>query len=367
MRRAASIWRHFDVGLLATVAVLTIASVAMIRSAIAGNEELLGLDTRQAIYGAAGFVVILITTAIDYRIWSALSRPLYFISVVSLALIVLAGVVGFGSARWFRVGVLTVQPSEIAKIIMILVLAGLLSRNQHEIHRPKVILKSMLVAGLPIYLVFIQPDLSGAIVLGVIWLSLVWAAGIRAKHLAVLAGIGVALPLVSWPFLKLYQKARLASFLFPNPEAQYGATYNVNQALVSIGSGGFFGQGYGQGTQVQLRFLKVRHTDFIFSAMAEEFGFFGATLLILGFMFVIYRCLKIASMARDMFGALICYGVAIMLLFQGAFNIGMNLNLFPVSGLPLPFFSYGGSSLLASLLGIGLVESVALRHKTLEL
>ncbi|MCK4962487.1 MAG: FtsW/RodA/SpoVE family cell cycle protein, partial [Anaerolineales bacterium] len=136
--------------------------------------------------------------------------------------------------------------------------------------------------------------------------------------------------------------------------------------LISIGSGGWFGQGYGHGTQVQLRFLKVRHTDFIFSAISEEFGFIGAQIIILLFIFILVRCLRAARMARDTYGALICYGVAILLLFQGAFNIGMNLNLFPVSGLPLPFLSYGGSSLLASLLGIGLVESVILRHKQIE-
>jgi rod shape determining protein RodA len=141
----------------------------------------------------------------------------------------------------------------------------------------------------------------------------------------------------------------------------------VNQALIAIGSGGLFGEGYGHGTQVQLRFLKVRHTDFIFSAMSEEFGFAGAVVFLIILMFVILRCLRAARFARDTYGALICYSVSILLLFQGAFNVGMNLNMFPVSGLPLPFLSYGGSSLLASLFGVGLVESVNLRHKQIEL
>lgn len=167
--------------------------------------------------------------------------------------------------------------------------------------------------------------------------------------------------------MKHYQIRRLVSFFLPDPEAQYGETYNVNQARIAIGSGSWLGQGYGHGTQVQLRFLKVRHTDFIFSVMAEEFGFVGAVAVLLLLMFIIYRCLAAARMARDMFGALICYGVAIIILFQAAFNIGVNLNLFPVSGLPLPFFSYGGSSLLTNLIGIGLVESVILRHKQIQL
>jgi rod shape determining protein RodA len=225
----------------------------------------------------------------------------------------------------------------------------------------------LIVMGFPALLVFLQPDLSTAIVLGVIWLALVWASGAQAKHLAIIAAIGLLMPLIAWPFLEDYQKARVITFLFPDPDAQFGATYNVNQALITIGSGGLFGQGYNSGTQVQLRFLKVRHTDFIFSSMAQEFGLIGALILIAGLSFIILRCLRAARMARDTFGSLICYGIAILLAFQGFFNIAMNLKLLPVSGLPLPFFSYGGSSLFASLLAIGLVESVMLRHKQIEL
>lgn len=364
---ARRIWRHFDVWLLIAVVVLSIAGVVMIRSAIAGNQELEGFDTRQAYFGIAGLVVAMMTAAIDYRIWSALTRPIYLFIVASLGLIVVAGVVGFGSARWFQVGVLSIQPSELTKILMILLLSSYFARNQHRINQPRTIINSLLVLAVPAALVFIQPDLSTTIVIVVIWLALIWAAGIEIKYLAIMAAIGIIAPIVAWPFLATYQQERVITFAFPDPQAQYGATYNVLQSLISIGSGGWFGQGYGQGTQVQLRFLKVRHTDFIFSALAAEFGFAGAVVVLLLLMFIIYRCFRAARMARDTFGALICYGVGIMLFFQGAFNIGMNLNIFPVSGLPLPFFSYGGSSLLTSLLGIGLVESVILRHKKIEL
>ena len=367
--QSTRIWRHFDVWLLAAVALLTIAGVAMIQSAIAGNEFLIEQDTvpRQIIYGLAGFVVLFLTAAIDYRLWSAVSRALYIFILIFLALIPTAGIVGFGSARWFQLGIVTVQPSELAKIFMILVMADYLAKNQYRIHQLKIVLRSLLLIGVPAFLVFVQPDLSTSIVLAVIWVALLWAAGAQIKHFAVLVGIGILSPLLAWPFLQTYQKARIITFLFPDPNAGFGATYNVNQALITIGSGGIFGQGYGSGTQVQLRFLKVRHTDFIFSATAEEFGFIGAVVFMLFFAFVIFRCLRAAGMARDLYGALICYGVAILLFFQGFFNIGVNLNLFPVSGLPLPFLSYGGSSLLTSLLAIGLVESVILRHKQIEL
>lgn len=390
MQSSPRIWRNFDIWLLAAVALITIAGVAMIRSAIAGNEVLAETVPRQTIYAIVGLVIVIATAAIDYRIWSALSRPLYFVTIAMLGLISLAGVVGFGSARWYQVGVLTIQPSELAKILIILILADYLARQKDAINRPRIIVRSLLLIAPPVLLVLIQPDLSTSIVIAVIWLALIWAVGVPLKYLAGMVGVMLALILIITPFLvpyflndypqqndftlfgsitimKHYQMQRLVSFFLPDPEAQYGETYNVNQARITIGSGGWFGQGYGHGTQVQLRFLKVRHTDFIFSVMAEEFGFAGAVAVLLLLMFIIYRCLAAARMARDTFGSLICYGVAIVILFQGAFNIGVNLNLFPVSGLPMPFFSYGGSSLLTNLIGIGLVESVILRHKQIQL
>ena len=371
---------------MATVALLTIAGVAMIRSAIADNPELVELNVvgRQAIFGLVSLILLLATAAIDYRIWAALSRPIYIFNLIFLALIPIAGVVGFGSARWFQLATVTIQPSELAKILMILVLANFLARNKERISEMRTILKSLALVAVPAALILIQPDLSTAIVLMVIWLALVWAAGVGMSKLGILLVVVVLIAVVAAPllinyivqdypagedffFVRNYQMTRVVNFLFPNPDERFGDIYNVEQALISIGSGGLLGQGYGSGTQVQLRFLKVRHTDYIFSSMSQEFGFIGAIAFLLLIMFVVYRCLRAARMARDSFGSLICYGVAILLLFQASFNVGMNLNLLPVSGLPLPFLSQGGSSLLTTLLGIGLVESVILRHKRIEL
>ncbi len=384
MQVSSRVWRHFDVWLLAAVAALTIASVAMIQSAIAGNENLAELVPRQMIYALLGLVVILLVAAIDYRFWSAVARPIYIVVLLMLGLILAAGFVGFGAARWFNVGIVLIQPSELSKMLMVIFVADYLARHQHEIGQFRIFMRSLVLTGIPVALVFLQPDLSTAIVLGVLWVALVFASGARLRHFLVLLAIaGLVLLLLSpllvnyfttgYPagedflFVQRYQMQRIVSFILPDPEAHFGESYNVNQALISIGSGGWFGQGYGHGTQTQLRFLKVRHTDFIFSALSEEFGFVGATTLLVVLMFIILRCLRAARLARDQFGALICYGVAILLLFQSAINIGMNLQLLPVSGLPLPFFSYGGSSLVASLLGIGMVESVILRHKRIEL
>jgi rod shape determining protein RodA len=341
MQSPARIWRHFDVWLLASVTLLTVAGVALVQSAIAGNIELAETPTRQALYGAIVILVVLFG-------------------------ILATGLVRFGAARWFQVGTILIQPSEIAKVGMVLILASYLARHQHEIHDIKTVLRSLLLASVPALLVFLQPDLDTTIILGMTWVALIWAAGIQFKHLGILVLAGLASPIAAWPFLQQYQQGRIVQFLFPDPAAQYGDVYNVNQALTAIGSGGLFGQGYGAGTQTQLRFLKVRHSDFIFSVLSEEFGFVGAILALVLLGFVIYRCIRAARLARDTFGALICFGVATLLLLQVAFNVGMNLNLIPVSGLTLPFLSYGGSSLLASLIGIGLVESVVLRQKRIE-
>lgn len=374
-------WRHFDFWLLGAVALLTLFGIVMIRSAIAGNIELIDANTvqKQIIFALIGFVVIAIVSAIDYKILSALSRPLYFATITVLVILVFFGGALFGSARWFVLGPILIQPSELAKIVIILVLADFLSRNSDKIHDIRWVVRSLLLTiGLAMW-ILLQPDLSTSIVIFVIWFALVWAAGLEVKHLLIAGGGGVLFLAVALPvmlitydpaaeggLIKPYQVGRIVNFLFPAEDATHGDLYNVQQALVSIGSGGWLGKGYEAGTQVQLRFLKVRHSDFIFSALSEEFGFVGTIVVMALLFFIILRCLRAARLASDTFGALIAYGVATILAFQAMINIGMNLQLLPVTGLPLPFMSYGGSSLLSTLLGIGLVESVILRHKALD-
>lgn len=374
-------WRHFDFWLLAAVAFLTIFGVAMIRSAIAGNPTLVEANTvlKQIIFAGIGFTVMIATALIDYRYWSAFSNLLYLITAGSLAVLYLFGAALFGSARWFSVGPILIQPSEIAKITIILILAKFFSQNITKINRPVTILRSLLVTGGIVVWVLIQPDLSTSIVLLVLWFSLLWASGLEFRQLLVAGGAGVMALLVGLPLMflsydpeatggviKPYQVERMINFFFPDPDASFGAIYNVQQALISIGSGGWLGRGYGSGSQVQLRFLKVRHSDFIFSALSEEFGFAGALTVLLLLAFIIYRCMRVARLAGDTYGGLIAYGVASLITFQTVVNVGMNLNLLPVTGLTLPFVSYGGSSLITTFIGIGLVESVLLRHKELE-
>ena len=371
MRVANANWRHFDFWLLGAVAVLTIFGITMIRSAVAGNIELTtetNLVNRQLLFAVIGFVVIILTASIDYHLWSSISRTLYLGMLILLAVLSVVGAAVFGSARWFDTGVILIQPSELAKIVMILVLADFFTRHQAQMHELKWVVRSFLLTMGMVIWILLQPNLSTSIVILVIWFALLWAGGLRLKHLAVFAVVAIVVPFLVYPFLVDYQKDRINNFLFPGTEAEasYGDQYNIEQALITIGSGGLLGQGYGNGTQVQLRFLKVRWSDFIFSAMAEEFGFVGIVVVLSLLVFVIFRCLRAARLARDTFGALIAYGVATLIAFQAVVNIGVNLNLMPATGLTLPFVSYGGSSLLSSLLGIGLVESVVLRHKSLE-
>ncbi len=357
------VWRHFDYWLFGAVVVLSIFGIAMIRSAIAGNIDLATIDRSQTMFVALGLVIILIVAVIDYRYWSSLANLLYFFGIGFLIIILLIGNIAFGSTRWIVIAGINIQPSELVKIIMIIVLADFFARNKDRVSGFATIVRSFaLTVGMVIW-ILLQPNLSTSIVIFVIWGAMLWLSGLPVKYIAIFAVFGVVAFGLLFPFLETYQQQRIFNFIFPNPNASYGDNYNVEQALITIGSGGWFGMGYGHGTQVQLRFLKVRHTDFIFASMAEEFGFIGTVLVISVLVFIILRCFRVARRAADPFGALIAYGFGALLFFQTSVNIGVNLNVIPVTGLTLPFVSYGGSSLISLVLGIGLVESVAAHSK----
>ncbi len=359
-------WRNFDFLLLGAVVLAASFGTVMIRSAVAGNEVLLPLISRQIYFALIGVALIFLVASVDYRYWLALYRPIYFVMLALLVTLTGFGKTAFGAQRWFQVGVLFLQPTEFAKIVSILVLARYFEASRHQPRNWKWVFGGALWAAGIIVLILLQPNLSNVVVLTVIFVAMLWINGLQIKQLAILGLSGIGLFVFAFPFLEEYQQARVLNFLFPDPNATYGATYNVQQALIAIGSGGLFGQGYGHGTQTQLRFLKVRHTDFIFSAISEEFGMIGGVIVILTLAFIVWRCIRAAQKARDLSGAMIAFGVAVLIFFQGVVNIGVNMNVVPVSGLPLPFISYGGSGLTALMLGIGLVESVVMRRKELE-
>ena len=368
-------WRYFDFWLLGAVVLATAFGTTMIRSAVAGNEVLLPLINRQIYFAIVGLALIFLVAAIDYRYWMALYRPIVIVMSLLLFALFLSAQAVFGAARWFSVGVLFLQPTEFAKIAAILLLARYFEKTQNQPRTLRWIIGSFLwVMSLAIW-ILLQPNLSNVVVLMVLLAVLLWFNGIQLKHLLLFGIIGfitvstvvtLSVLRIRIPFMQAYQQQRITNFVIPDENATFGEKYNVDQALIAIGSGGIFGQGYGHGTQTQLRFLKVRHTDFIFSAISEEFGLAGSLLVIVIIMLVIWRCLRTAQKARDVAGMNIAYGVATLIFFQGMVNVSMNLNIVPVSGLPLPFISYGGSGLTALMLGIGLVESVAMRHRQLE-
>jgi len=357
-------WRNFDFGLFGAVLFLCIFGLIMIRSTIAGNIELANYVNRQATFFGIGLVVLIGVTVLDYRYWKSLSKYMYIFILAFLGLILLIGTTSFGAQRWLEVGLVNIQPAELSKIVVILVLAHYFSNS---IRKPKNVrwmgISALIVGGivLPIYL---QPNLSTTIMLIVIWFSMLWISGIPTRYVLILGIIGVIGAISVFPFLEEYQQERILTFLQPNEEARYGNTYNVEQALITIGSGGLLGQGYGTATQVQLRFLKVRSTDYIFSAIAAEFGFIGTLFIIAVLVYIILRCIKAAREAGDTYGALIAYGFATLIGFQTMVNIGVNLRVIPVTGQTLPFISYGGSSLLSLLLGIGLIQSVLIHNKS---
>jgi rod shape determining protein RodA len=305
----SNFWRHFDYWLLGAVLIALVFGVTMIRSAVAGNENLAELVPRQIIFGGIGLVIIVLATAIDYRFWSGAIVPMYGVIVIFLLMLFIVGGTRFGATRWIETGLVSIQPTELAKIVVILALANYFDRN---IEMPKKwgwLLKSLIIAVGIAGLIFIQPNLSNVIVIMVLWLAMTWAAGLELKQLGILILVIIALAVVAFIFfLQPYQQARITTFIFPDPNASYGATYNVLQALAALASGGWVGKGYGHGTQTQLRFMKVRHNDFIFSVIGEELGLVGALFVLILIGFIVYRCLRAARMARDPFGSMIAYG-----------------------------------------------------------
>ncbi|MBN1248635.1 MAG: rod shape-determining protein RodA [Anaerolineae bacterium] len=360
-------WQDFDWGLLVIAVALTLIGLAMIYSATLGSEDVDLANTwrRQAIYAAIGVGLVFLVASVDYRLLESLEWPIYFVTIGILVFTLLFGSSDIGEVRRFiYIGGTSIQPAFPALLLLIISQAGLLARNAPDPPGLQEFLASLGLTGLTAFLVFSQPNLSTATLYVATWAAMVFASGL---HLGFIAGAGAlalaAVPIL-WANMDAYMRNRVTNFL--DPTADPGAYYNVQQALISIGSGGLWGKGFATGTQTQLHFLRVRHTDFIFSVICEELGFIGAGLILLIFAVLLWRLLRIAGSAEDITGRLIVSGVATYIFYQLLVNLGMNLNVIPVAGLPMPFISSGGSALVVTFLGLGLVESVAMRQRRLE-
>lgn len=365
LQKTASVWRYFDLWLAAAVILLTGYGVLIIRSAITGTPAFVGYEMRQLAFAAVGVVVMVAIAAVDYRILTSSHWYIYLGLIASLILVLLVGTIGNASRRWFALGPVNLQPSEIGRILLAVTFAQFLAQRQHLMQRFSNTIVSLIYVGIPIGFIFIQPDLGMSVLFLVMWFVMIFMAGLPLSHFAVLATTGLMVALAVLPFLADYQKERITAFV--DPAAVPEQAFNIDQAMISIGSGGWFGKGYLQGTQSQLGFLRVQHTDFIFSVLTHEMGLLFGSLVVLGLMgFILWRILLVAQLTQDPAGRLICVGIAGGLFFQTVVSVGMNVRLLPVTGLTLPFVSYGGSSLVTLFVAIGVVQSIRMRHRKQE-
>lgn len=348
-----------DWTLLAAPIILSIFGVVIIFSVTYSTKPLLMIS--QIIYILLGLVGAILLALFDYRNLRNFSLFLFLLIVILLILVLMFGDRTFGAARWIDFKIFQLQPSELGKLIIVLVLARIFAEN-HENFTWRHILLVFGIVGLALILILRQPDFGTAMVIFWGLLILLFFSNIRKIILiAILAGFLLAAPL-GWHFLKTYQKQRIYTFINPSADP-YGSGYNVTQAKITVGSGGLWGQGIGKGTQIQLNFLPVAHSDFIFASAAEAVGFAGSIFLILLLLFLCFRILNIARISKDLFGFYFASSWGMVILFEIFINIGMNLGLMPVTGIPLPFVSYGGSAMLTNFAAIGILQSIYLRHR----
>jgi len=360
-RPKASSWRAYDISLLlATVAVAALG-VAMVSSSVRGTPGMEGAAKRQAISLGVGLLFAVLVSALDYRLVVGSGIVVYGMGLAGLLVVGLLGTVAHGGQRWLNVGGFTFQPSELMKICLAVILAQYLAGKVGKPWRFRHLIGSCLITGVPVVLVYSQPDLGTALVFIAIWGVMVLIAGVDLKYLLLLFGGGVAALPIVWLNLEGYMKGRLLAFVSPGSDPK--VDYMRRQALISIGSGGMWGQGYGTGNQSRLRFLIVPHSDFIFSVIGEELGFIGAVLTLALLAFICYRLFAIAQSSYDAAGRLLVCGIAGMIAYQTVVHVGMNVGWIPVTGLPLPLVSLGGSALVSQFVGIGLAESVAVRRR----
>jgi rod shape determining protein RodA len=363
-RAASAPWRHVDVTLLVCTLALGALGVLMVFSATrgpGGPDDIVDRTylLRQSVFGGLGLAVMAVFAFVDYRRWRRFAPIIYLGILVVLALVLSGlGEERMGAQRWFQLGPFQFQPPEVAKVGMIVVLAAYLSLRSGEL-----VLRHLLVAiGLavvPVALVVLQPDLGTALVFVAITVCMLLVGGAQPRHVLAVTAIGVLVVIggLRSDMLAEYQADRLTNFADPTADVQDG-TYNTYQALTTIGSGGFWGQGLFEGTQTRAGQVPEQQTDFIFTVVGEELGFVGGATVLLLYLVVLWRLWRIAQLSRDSFGTLLCVGVMAMLMFQVFQSVGMNLNIMPVTGLPLPLLSYGGSATLATLGALGLVQSV---------
>jgi rod shape determining protein RodA len=341
-----------DVTLVTAIAAIALSGLFTM-SSFQGNDSYFW---KQSVWIMISFSVFFVSSLFEYRFLkqTRVVISIYGVLLFILTLLFVLGHVSKGAESWFRLGGLAFQPIDLMKLGLIIVLAKYFSRRHIEIANIRHIIVSAVYAIIPFILVVLQPDFGSAMVLFFIWLGLVFVSGISIKHLVAVFAMGALIFALAWNFaFKPYQKARIMNFINPLADVR-GSGYNAYQSTIAVGSGGLLGKGVGFGTQSRLNFLPEHKTDFIFAAFAEEWGFVGSILLLIFFFIIFYKLATFALVADSTFEALFTYGVLIWIVTHVVINIGMNIGIMPVTGIPLPFMSYGGSHLLAECLALGM-------------
>ncbi len=360
--------RNLDWILILTVFLLTGVGLVLIASATHTEALRTGVNyfvQRQGLFLAVDLLLVILLLRLDYHVLKQVALPLYVLTLILLLGVMFFGHSTMGAQRWIRLGPVIFQPSEFSKVFIIVCLAAFLDKQAGSLEHWKEYLPAGLFLLAPFVLVLRQPDLGTALVFGAIGFSMFWVCGFKTRWIAWMTGVLICLSPLIWHFLHEYQRNRIRVFL--NPELDpFGAGYHVIQSKIAIGSGLLLGKGWMQGTQSQLNFLPENHTDFIFAVAGEEFGFIGVVVILLLYLILIWRGLTIALNAEDRFGMLLATGITGMYLFHVLVNIGMTAGIMPVTGVPLPFLSYGVSSLTTNMLLAGLLLNINLRKTRLQ-
>jgi rod shape determining protein RodA len=368
-RDASAAWRHVDVVLLVAVLLAAGLGLVMIYSATHQKLEQELSDPafylkRQIVWMLLGIGVMAFFALVDYRVFRDFS-PLIYVGTIFMLLLVLSpfGSSSRGTQAWFQLGPFQFQPSELAKLSVIICLAAYCSQYRGELDWNRT-LGIIGLSAIPMGLIYLQPDLGTALVFVAIVMGVLLVAGARPRHMAALTAIGIVgvVTVFQLGALKQYQLDRLGAFLDPQVDNTRSAYYTLDQSKIAIGAGGFAGKGLFQGTQTNLSYVPEQSTDFIFTVVGEELGFVGSSLLLALFAIIVWRTWRTASLAKDLYGTLVCVGVLAMFVFQIFENAGMTMGIMPITGIPLPFLSYGGSSTILAFAAVGLVLNVHMRR-----
>lgn len=354
--------KQLDWFLFLTAILLVSLGMAAILSTTWGEMNSYKILDKQVIAAIAGIFLFFLLTLLNYQLLKNYAYIFYLVMIGVLIVVLFLGKEIRGTKGWFDFGFFQFQPTEFAKIVLLIILAKYFSSVSGKPRQIRHIIVSGLLTFVPVGLILVQPDLGSALILVLLWILMLLISGIKKEYIAVLILLGLSISWIGWNFvLASYQKDRILSFINPMRDP-LGAGYHMIQSKIAIGSGKLIGRGLGHGPQSQLKFLPDQHTDFIFAVISEELGFLGAVFLLSLFCFLLLRIVKISKKVKDEFGLMLTLGACFLFLIQIFINIGMNVGVLPVTGVPLPFVSYGGSALLFSFILLGILESITVRR-----